>query len=90
MIGTFIAGKFRRPTGVVGRIVGYMMARGNAYEADVEYGSYDSAGVHLVAEATYGDFQPFTGTRFFGVDETSLIKQGNGPLPDSKTGSPVQ
>ena len=31
-----------------------------------------------------------TGTRFFGVDETSLIKQGNTPLPDSKTGSPVQ
>ncbi|HET7229926.1 MAG TPA: porin [Longimicrobium sp.] len=40
---------------------------GNAYEADVEYGSYDSAGVHLVAEATYGDFQPFTGARFLGA-----------------------
>jgi hypothetical protein len=31
-----------------------------------------------------------TGTRFFGVDETSLIKQGNTPLPDAKTGAPVQ
>ena len=31
-----------------------------------------------------------TGTRFFGVDETSLIKQGNAPLPDAKSGSPVQ
>ena len=31
-----------------------------------------------------------TGTRFFGVDDTSLIKQGTGPLADAKTGSPVQ
>jgi len=31
-----------------------------------------------------------TGTRFFGVDETSLIKQGTGPLADAKSGSPVQ
>lgn len=40
---------------------------GNAFEADVEYGTYDSAGVHLVGEATYGDFQPFAGARFFGA-----------------------
>ncbi len=33
MISTYIAGKFRRPTGVVGRLVGYLMTRGNAYEA---------------------------------------------------------
>ena len=33
MIGTYIASKFRRPTGVMGRLIGYMMARGNAYEA---------------------------------------------------------
>jgi prepilin-type N-terminal cleavage/methylation domain-containing protein len=31
-----------------------------------------------------------TGTRFFGVDETSLIKQGTAPLPDAKSGNPVQ
>jgi prepilin-type N-terminal cleavage/methylation domain-containing protein len=31
-----------------------------------------------------------TGTRFFGVDETSLIRQGTAPLPDAKSGSPVQ
>jgi prepilin-type N-terminal cleavage/methylation domain-containing protein len=31
-----------------------------------------------------------TGTRFFGVDETSLIKQGTSPLADAKSGSPVQ
>jgi prepilin-type N-terminal cleavage/methylation domain-containing protein len=31
-----------------------------------------------------------TGTRFFGVDETSLIKQGTAPLPDAKAGAPLQ
>jgi len=31
-----------------------------------------------------------TGTRFFSVDETSLIRQGTAPLVDSKSGSPVQ
>lgn len=41
--------------------------RGNAYEVDVEYGAYDRPGVHVVAETTYGDFQPFTGARFFGA-----------------------
>jgi hypothetical protein len=41
--------------------------RGTAWEADVEYGVYERPGVHVVGEATYGDFQPFAGTRFFGV-----------------------
>jgi len=41
--------------------------RGSAWEADLEYGAYERPGVHLVAEAAYGDFQPFTGTRFFGT-----------------------
>lgn len=40
--------------------------RGNAWEADVEYGSYDG-GPHLVGEATYGDFDPYAGTRFAGA-----------------------
>ena len=41
--------------------------------------------------ATADPAQPgSTGTRFFGVDETSLIKQGTSPLADSKSGSPVQ
>ena len=31
-----------------------------------------------------------TGTRFFGVDETSLIKQGTAPLADAKSGSRLQ
>jgi hypothetical protein len=31
-----------------------------------------------------------TGTRFFGVDDSGLIKQGTGPLADAKSGSPVQ
>ena len=53
----------------------------NSSEADPKTGFF----------ATAQPAQPgTTGTRFFGVDETSLIKQGNGPLPDSKTGSPVQ
>lgn len=43
------------------------VARGNAYDVDVEYGAYDRPGVHVVAEAVYGDFQPFTGARFFGA-----------------------
>ncbi|HYH12040.1 MAG TPA: hypothetical protein VD789_06760, partial [Thermomicrobiales bacterium] len=37
------------------------------YDVDVEYGAYDRPGVHVVAEAVYGDFQPFTGARFFGA-----------------------
>ena len=41
--------------------------------------------------ATGNPAQPgTTGTRFFGVDETSLIRQGTAPLPDAKSGSPVQ
>lgn len=40
--------------------------RGNAWEADVEYGSYDG-GPHLIGEATYGDFDPLAGTRFAGA-----------------------
>ncbi len=41
--------------------------RGSAWEADVEYGAYERPGVHVVGEATWGDFQPFAGTRFFGA-----------------------
>ena len=33
MFGRFIAGKFRKPTGIFGRIAGNMMAKGNATEA---------------------------------------------------------
>jgi hypothetical protein len=33
MIGRFLAGHFRRPRGLVGRLIGQGMARGNAYEA---------------------------------------------------------
>jgi prepilin-type N-terminal cleavage/methylation domain-containing protein len=41
--------------------------------------------------ATAAPAQPgTTGTRFFGVDETSLIKQGTAPLADPKAGAPVQ
>jgi hypothetical protein len=40
--------------------------RGNAWEVDVELGGYDP-GLHLVTEAVYGDFDPFTDTRFFAA-----------------------
>jgi hypothetical protein len=33
MIARLFAGKFRRPTGFLGRLVGNVMARGNAHEA---------------------------------------------------------
>ena len=33
MFGRLISGNFRRPSGFIGRLVGNMMARGNAYEA---------------------------------------------------------
>lgn len=39
---------------------------GNAYEADLEYGSF-APGVHLLAETTWGDFDPFSGADFFGA-----------------------
>jgi hypothetical protein len=40
---------------------------GQAFLVDAELGAYDSAGVHLAAEAAYGDFDPHTGSRFFGA-----------------------
>ncbi|HYJ78611.1 MAG TPA: porin [Longimicrobiaceae bacterium] len=40
--------------------------RGHAWEVDVEYGGYEP-GLHVVAEAVYGDFDPFAGARFFGA-----------------------
>jgi hypothetical protein len=43
------------------------LRRGTAWEGDVEYGAYDRPGLHLLAEAAYGDFQPFDGVRFFGA-----------------------
>lgn len=40
--------------------------RGNAFEVDVEYGTF-APGVHLIAEAAFGDVDPFTGTDFRGA-----------------------
>jgi hypothetical protein len=39
---------------------------GQAWAADVELGS-DRGGLHLVGEATYGDFNPFEEAKFFGA-----------------------
>ena len=40
--------------------------RGRAVEVDLEYGSF-APGVHLMAEVTAGDFDPFAGEEFFGA-----------------------
>lgn len=42
------------------------MAGGEAWEADVELGT-ERGGLHLLAEAVYGDFDPFAGAHFFGA-----------------------
>lgn len=39
---------------------------GQAWAADVELGS-DRGGLHVVGEATYGDFDPFVDAKFFGA-----------------------
>lgn len=39
---------------------------GQAWAADVELGS-DRGGMHVVGEATYGDFDPFADAKFFGA-----------------------
>ncbi len=39
---------------------------GQAWAADVELGS-DRGGLHVVGEATYGDFDPFAEAKFFGA-----------------------
>ena len=42
------------------------LAGGNAFEIDAEWGSF-APGLHLMAEAAWGDFDPFTDTEFFGA-----------------------
>lgn len=44
----------------------FELKRGNAWEIDVEYGSF-APGIHLLGEVAFGDFNPFTDTRFFGT-----------------------
>lgn len=39
---------------------------GQAWAADVELGS-DRGGLHVIGEATYGDFDPFADAKFFGA-----------------------
>lgn len=42
------------------------LERGNAFEVDLEYGSFDP-GLHLLGEVAFGDFNPFTGDEFLGA-----------------------
>jgi len=49
---------------------------GHAFLVDAEWGAYDSAGVHLTAEAAYGDFDPHTGSRFFGAQGWLAYRTG--------------
>lgn len=45
---------------------GFELKRGNAWEIDLEYGSF-GPGFHLLGEVAFGDFDPFDRTRFFGA-----------------------
>jgi hypothetical protein len=44
----------------------FELRRGHAFEVDVEYGAF-APGVHLLAEAAWGDRDPFTGAKFSGA-----------------------
>jgi hypothetical protein len=48
---------------------------GQAWAADVELGS-DGGGPRLVAEATYGDFDPFVDAKFFGAQGWAGYRTG--------------
>ncbi|MEX2583312.1 MAG: porin [Gemmatimonadota bacterium] len=54
---------FARPGAGVGDI---QLRRGNAFEMDVEYGSFEP-GFHLLAELSRGDFDPFDEAGFWGA-----------------------
>jgi len=45
---------------------GLELRRGNAFEIDVEYGSF-APGLHVLAEVASGDVNPFTNERFHGA-----------------------
>lgn len=42
------------------------LRRGHAFEVDLEYGAF-APGLHLIAELSTGDLDPFTGSRFRGA-----------------------
>ena len=48
---------------------------GQAWAADVELGS-DRGGLHVIAEATVGDFDPFADARFFGAQGWVAYRTG--------------
>jgi ubiquinone/menaquinone biosynthesis C-methylase UbiE len=54
MFDRFIAGKFRRPTGFFGRLVGKLMAKGNAFEAHWTVSLLNIEPHHQVLEIGFG------------------------------------
>lgn len=51
------------------------LAGGNAFEADLEWGSF-RPGPHLLAEVAWGDYDPFTDTRFLGAQGWFAYRTG--------------
>ena len=51
------------------------LERGNAFEIDLEYGSF-APGFHLLAELSRGDLDPFTGSTFTGAHAWLAYRTG--------------
>ena len=51
------------------------LERGNAFEVDVEYGSFNP-GFHLLAEVSRGDLDPFTDATFWGAHTWLAYRTG--------------
>jgi hypothetical protein len=54
---------FARPSSA--RPSGWELEQGNAFSIDFEYGSF-APGLHIIAEAAFGDSDPFAGDSFLG------------------------
>ena len=61
---------------------GLELQRGNAFEIDVEYGSFQP-GLHVLAEIASGDVNPFTDDRFYGVQ--AWLAYRTEPVDDADT-----
>jgi hypothetical protein len=55
----------------------FELERGNAFEVDLEYGTF-SPGVHLLGEVAWGDANPFAGDEFLGAQ--AWLGYRTGPL----------
>ena len=51
------------------------LERGNAFEVDMEYGSFNP-GLHVLAEVSRGDLDPFTDATFWGVHTWLAYRTG--------------